>query len=376
MGLRDLTKQSVLKAIDEYEHLGRTEFLEKYEYGRARDYILSYRGRYYDSKAIAGAAHGYLDGQSPLLFSDFSGGNATVKNALEQLGFEVTSPQTPVGMNTNPGDKISNYELVWRFGVGNMGGMRRNARRQHLVLVSDPTKSLYDDRWEGKVLHYTGMGKIGDQSITQSQNRTLAESTTSNETVHLFEVFEPGEYTYVGIVELEATPYQEVQLDDKSNERKVWMFPLGVTSKAKINLPSHSQVTAISDNRRKKVESLSTASLKRFAQASSKKTSPRDVTTKQYPRSEFIAEYTKRMANGVCDLCRSIAPFKTKKGKPYLENHHIVWLSKDGVDDISNAVALCPNCHRKMHSLNAKADREKLLSRVKERDQGISDSNG
>jgi len=28
---------------------------------------------------------------------------------------------------------------------------------------------------------------------------------------------------------------------------------------------------------------------------------------------------------------------------------------------MNNAVALCPNCHRKMHSLNLKSDQKKLL---------------
>jgi hypothetical protein len=48
-------------------------------------------GPLYDSKAIAGAAHGYQHA-APLAASDFSGGEATVANRLEQLGFEVTWP--------------------------------------------------------------------------------------------------------------------------------------------------------------------------------------------------------------------------------------------------------------------------------------------
>ena len=43
------------------------------------------------------------------------------------------------------------------------------------------------------------------------------------------------------------------------------------------------------------------------------------------------------------------APFYTKNNKPYLEAHHLKWLSKGGTDTIDNVVALCPNCHRKMH---------------------------
>ena len=73
-----------------------------------------------------------------------------------------------------------------------------------------------------------------------------------------------------------------------------------------------------------------------------------------------MAEYTKRRANGICQLFEEIAPFKDKKGNPYLENHHIIWLANGGEDTIENTVALCPNCHHKMHSLNLKEDVKKL----------------
>ena len=60
------------------------------------------------------------------------------------------------------------------------------------------------------------------------------------------------------------------------------------------------------------------------------------------------------------------APFKTKDGTPYLETHHIVWLSNGGEENPDNTVALCPNCHRKMHSLNLKKDRDFHIDAAKE----------
>lgn len=50
----------------------------------------------------------------------------------------------------------------------------------------------------------------------------------------------------------------------------------------------------------------------------------------------------------------------SKDGKPYFECHHIDWISKGGSDSNENTVALCPNCHRKMHVLNDPKDVEKL----------------
>ncbi|MCY3985932.1 MAG: HNH endonuclease [Candidatus Dadabacteria bacterium] len=80
-----------------------------------------------------------------------------------------------------------------------------------------------------------------------------------------------------------------------------------------------------------------------------------------YVRSQYVAEWTKRRADGRCELCRKPAPFKnTSSNEPYLESHHIVWLSRGGLDCTSNTVALCPNCHRKMHVVNAEKDIKKL----------------
>ncbi len=85
-----------------------------------------------------------------------------------------------------------------------------------------------------------------------------------------------------------------------------------------------------------------------------------ETTQTSYVRNEYITEYAKRRANGVCQLCREEAPFIDKKGRPYLEVHHITTLSEGGEDSIENTVALCPNCHRKMHSLGDAGDIEYL----------------
>ena len=91
-----------------------------------------------------------------------------------------------------------------------------------------------------------------------------------------------------------------------------------------------------------------------------KKVTKRETTVKQMARDPYIVEFTKRKANGRCQLCGKQAPFSDKEGYPYLESHHIVWLSKGGADTIDNSVALCPNCHRKMHVVNEKKDISRL----------------
>lgn len=368
MPLSDLTRDAVLAAIELSNSLGRDAFLKLGNFKRARGYFLVYGGRTYDSKAVAGAAHGYLPGKKALTSGDFFGGYATVKKKLEELGFEVHSPNETPGAGTNPGDILTNDDIVVRFGVGNMGGMRRNRQRKHLVLVSDPTKSLYDDRWEGDVLHYTGMGKLGDQEL-DTQNRTLTHSSETGETVHLFEAHQEGRYTYVGQVELVASPYQERQLDAEGKLRNVWMFPLGLKVHARKPLPAAAEIKLINEIRESRARKLPLAELRKRAEAATPKPGRRAATIEQISRDPNVAAYVKRRAAGRCNRCRKLAPFNTKKREPYLECHHIKWLAQGGHDVIGNAVALCPNCHRRMHVLADKDDIRILLKAIELRDK-------
>lgn len=81
-------------------------------------------------------------------------------------------------------------------------------------------------------------------------------------------------------------------------------------------------------------------------------------------RSDKVAAVVKARAHGICQLCGNSAPFYSKSGDPYLECHHIVWIARHGADELDNAVALCPNCHRKMHILNNEKDIEYLTKQI------------
>ena len=82
--------------MDEFDALGRDAFLEKYGYGKATQYFLVRNGKYYDSKAIAGVAHGYEHPElGPLLSNKVHGGFGGAKTKLEELGFEITVSPVP-----------------------------------------------------------------------------------------------------------------------------------------------------------------------------------------------------------------------------------------------------------------------------------------
>jgi len=256
------------------------------------------------------------------------------------------------------GETYSNKDIVDMFKCGNMGGMRRSHTTNSLVLISDHTKGLYDDKWVNDVLHYTGMGKVGDQTLS-SQNRTLAESNDSDIEVHLFEVLKATEYIYRGQVSLMGKPYQEEQLDSKGLLRTVWMFPIAMQS-ADQGISQELVKNLQRDKERKASRASDEEVFQKALINESRIVSQRKISSTVYLRDSYVSEYAKRRANGKCQLCGEDAPFQNQDGKPYLETHHIVWVSQGGSDTMDNTVALCPNCHRKMHVLNLKEDKEYL----------------
>lgn len=68
-----------------------------------------------------------------------------------------------------------------------------------------------------------------------------------------------------------------------------------------------------------------------------------------------------KAANGRCELCGQTFP----DGEAFLEAHHVIWLRDGGTPTIDNTVALCPNCHKRIHIYRDSADTEKLIKAAK-----------
>ncbi|MFB7637684.1 HNH endonuclease [Peribacillus butanolivorans] len=252
------------------------------------------------------------------------------------------------------GKVYRNNEISKAFKCSTQGGMRRSHLTNSLVIFSDHTKGIYEDKWvinrDGEeVLLYTGMGQEGDQDIEFQQNKTLNYSRSNGVKVYLFEAFKSGEHVYNGQVELVHDPYTEIQAG-----RTVWMFPLNVVGNYVI---PEDLLKNKEQEKEKEAHKLTDKELFNRAK-NADRLGQRYTTSKTFDRDPYVSEYIKRRANGICDLCGKPAPFKDKKGNPYLESHHVVWLSKGGEDTIYNTVALDPSCHRKMHVLDLNEDVE------------------
>ena len=99
-------------------------------------------------------------------------------------------------------------------------------------------------------------------------------------------------------------------------------------------------------------EALKDTTEKRKERLQSYNGKPEKIQTISYAftRSPDVVAEALLRARGFCERCKEKAPFLRKSnGSPYLEVHHIIPLSEDGTDTLENVLALCPNCHRKVH---------------------------
>ena len=71
--------------------------------------------------------------------------------------------------------------------------------------------------------------------------------------------------------------------------------------------------------------------------------------TTSYDRDPRVVAWILQESDGICESCERPAPFVKPDGDFYLEVHHLRRLADGGSDRRTNAVAVCPNCHRELH---------------------------
>lgn len=95
---------------------------------------------------------------------------------------------------------------------------------------------------------------------------------------------------------------------------------------------------------------LSREERERRLQLATKKPEQVQTLVAVYKRNADVIVTVLERAKGICEECKQPAPFiRSSDGTPYLEVHHCIPLGYGGEDTVDNAVALCPNCHRKAH---------------------------
>lgn len=272
------------------------------------------------------------------------------------------------------GTVLTENEVHETFECQTTLGIRMSKKNNLFVIMSGSAKKqIYHDRWVDDVLYYNGTDINSDTSANQTLIRGKGNNNSqlydvwfadeaSRPQIFLFVKRIANQCVYKGEVVLDREPFIEDRGDNSG--RKVWIFPLKLKSfDATLNEDRYEQQEdrALSDD----LTRLKTIAENNARMQPAGATTKHRAITNVYERSPYVSAYAKIRTKGYCDLCCKRGPFDDKEGRPYLESHHVQWLSRGGKDVIDNIVALCPNCHRKMHILDDPIDVAALKERIR-----------
>lgn len=333
MGLRDLTdRDAVLKAIEEFDRIGRDHFLRKYGFGPAREYFILHQGNRYDSMAIAGVAHGYQHpGSGRLRADNFSGGEDTSARQLRSLDFEVIRRPKMLAFSSNPSmyrirDAIRELKLdTWTVGERNVRAgdlaiiwqtLDSNDQRGVVAfaeVMSDP--AIRDDSqnpfWKKPPLPNDRKKRVQIRYITAPNLPLWLDNNPFLGTLSI------AKATGGGVYNVTLDQWEELQVLAGVEEAET----------NRTNTPSGTETQLATD----------------FQEPET----PQRVLTQAYRilRDTDLGRRVKNLHQGVCQLCGQTLCLPT--GDPYSEAHHIQPLGKphNGPDIAENIIVVCPNHH-------------------------------
>ena len=360
MVLSDISRDAVLKAIAECDSLGQDDFLERYGFGRARQYLLVHDGKRYDSKAIVGAAHGFLPEEHPLTAGEFSGGEVTVGRLLRRLGFTV---QVGEGLS---GDrlvrllsKLQVYQrdglpalyqpitLLWAFGRAFDDEPRLVSWAETRRQVSD-LFDRYGRPWEGDrvyypiaALHGTGLWELDavTETVPSAHGGSIPERWFDEhqprgglaEPVHNL-VRDSPEVRSAAVRVLVDTYFLGADATELLAE-------LGLLASTGVS-PAEASFAALS------------AAYKHLCSQAdifwrNRETVRAERTTSDPVRSGDARRAVLLRSGGRCEnpRCAGDIQDRTDRGEPILEIDHVQDLALGGPDHPAQMIALCPNCH-------------------------------
>jgi 5-methylcytosine-specific restriction protein A len=95
-----------------------------------------------------------------------------------------------------------------------------------------------------------------------------------------------------------------------------------------------------------------------------KKPERKEQTLSVYKRDPKVVAWIIKNAQGKCECCGDDGFIKNDESI-FLEVHHLRLLAENGSDTTQNAIALCANCHRKLHYAKNKEEmRESLIKKI------------
>jgi predicted restriction endonuclease len=349
VSLADVTTDAVLAAMAEFDDLGRDDFLAKYQFGRARKFVLVRGGIEYDSKAIIGAAHQHATGRA-LPASTFSGGEQTVVARRTALGFDVRDNSTqprilgaqigeivgvPIGTIFTSRREVADAGVHRALEAGIVGTAATGAES---VVISG---GYEDDEDHGTEIVYTGHGgrdqtgrQVADQNFDVPGNAALQTSCLTGAPVRVIRGAHPGSayappsgYRYDGLFTV-----TQAWREQGRGGHLVCRFTM-----AALDTAPPVSLTEPTDG--------STRSATPVGQAPPGHTAPnrRTAVVQRRVRSLKVAEYVKSVHDFTCQACGTRLLIGERA---YAEGAHIRALGTPhhGPDIPANMLCLCPNC--------------------------------
>jgi 5-methylcytosine-specific restriction protein A len=360
VSLNDITRDAVLKAMDDYDALGQPEFLEIYGFRPARSYMLVHNGKRYDPEAIVGVAHGYLPGKDALTAGEFSGGEATVARLLRRLGFTVQ-----VGDDLTPArlDHILAHlrvyrregipalyqpiTLLWAFSRARRGEPRLvswpETQRQVQALFSSYGRPWERDRvfYPVAALHTAGLWELdADPEQVPSAHGSSVPQRWFDEHQPNGGVVEPVyELLRESPEALKAAVNVLVQTYFTDADPAMLLSELGL-SEPGVTSPLEMAFAARAAEYQRLCERADVFWRDRDT-ARATRTSAAPI------RSPDARSAVLLRSEGHCENpgCTGEIQDRTDSGAPILEIDHIHDLALGGDDDPLQMIALCPNCH-------------------------------
>ena len=231
-------------------------------------------------------------------------------------------------------------DIHGRFGGQQQGGIITPAQHPVVIIITgeEGLAHGYADRYRADgVFEYFGEGQVGDMQF-RAGNRAIAEHSAQGKGLLLFQKAEGG-LRFEGEMVCEGHHIERAP-DRTGAERDAIVFELRALDAVIVSVEEGSNQPG-----------LTLEDLRQFALAAATQGSqaPSQSRRSVYQRSEDVRAYILARANGNCEGCRSPAPFLRTDGTPYLEPHHLRRLSDGGPDHPAHVIALCPNCHRRVH---------------------------
>lgn len=361
MALKDITRQAVLAAVAEYDRISQPAFLSRYGFDPARLYLLVHDGKTYDSKAIVGAAHGFLPGERPLASTQFSGGEATVGRLLRRLGFtvqvgnELTADRlermlTRLQVNRSDGlpALYQPITLLWAFGRARRGDPRlvswQDTQREVRALLQQYGRTGQGDQvfYPVAALHRAGLWELDadPEQVPSAHGSSIPQ--------RWFDDHQPNggvvEPVYDLVRESPEALAAAVNALVKTYFTDADPMPL-LTELGLFEPTDVSPLEAAFETRAAEYQRLC-AKADIFWQ-------DRDSRHTDKSSSVPIRSYDARRAvllrsEGHCENPRCTGEIRdvTDSGSPILEVDHIHDLALGGDDNPSQMIALCPNCHQ------------------------------